>query len=106
MKLIEEKLRRWLDSGQAIKFYSLYAWKQLRLRVLEESHWECQQCKEEGRLSPAETVHHVQELKDRPDLALERANLRPLCHECHDKAHGRIKYDSRRKQSFFTEERY
>jgi hypothetical protein len=34
-------------------------------------------------------VHHIKELKDYPEERLDDDNLISLCHECHDKVHGR-----------------
>lgn len=75
-----------------LAFYKSKEWKKLRAAVLKLDHYECQQCKKEGRYSKAQTVHHVHHVKDRPDLALTymhegKRNLVSLCRECHNKAH-------------------
>ena len=38
-----------------------------------------------GRAEPTAQVHHVLPLVDRPDLAYDEANCRPLCTGCHAK---------------------
>ncbi|WP_369126193.1 HNH endonuclease [Kurthia massiliensis] len=32
-------------------------------------------------------VHHIKEVKDRPDLALSITNLQTVCRNCHNKIH-------------------
>lgn len=68
-------------------FYNSPEWQDLRSDVLREAHYECQICKEKGRLEEADTVHHIKPVKQRPDLALTRGNLIALCPECHYKIH-------------------
>ena len=35
------------------------------------------------------TVHHIMELKEHPELALDDENLVSLCTQCHNERHGR-----------------
>ena len=66
---------------------------------MRANHGECEWCRAVGKLSKAETVHHIKEVKSFPELALsmtykdkdgEHKQLVALCHSCHDKAHGRF----------------
>jgi 5-methylcytosine-specific restriction protein A len=87
--------------GHNRKFYKSVAWRALRTRVLAEFHGECQDClaKSPARYTPATCVHHEQHVDTHPGWALsetytgkdgmERRNLVPLCHACHDRRHGR-----------------
>ena len=102
-----------IKQGELYKFYKSKAWKELKERILKENHHECKWCKESGRINRAVTVHHVQFVKKHPELALSRTytyngktydNLIPLCHDCHDKAHDRMKYKPKAKP--LTEERW
>lgn len=43
----------------------------------------------DARIHRAVCVHHIKELKDHPELALDDDNLISLCHKCHDRVHGR-----------------
>ena len=66
------------------KFYNSPAWTKLRARFMR-AHPLCQ-CAENGgegcgRL--AEQVHHIQDRKSRPDLALEWSNLQAMTRACH-----------------------
>lgn len=92
-------IRELLDTGQIVRFYKTQEWLQLRAEVLRDHHWECAECAKRGRYRRARVVHHVHEVRDRPDLALTRwvrepdgtmtENLIPLCQEHHEEAHGR-----------------
>ena len=51
----------------------------------------CQDCHDQGRTRPANTVHHIQSVEDRPDLRLDPRNFRSLCFSCHEIFHSRQK---------------
>lgn len=69
------------------KFYVSKHWRKLRARVLKESKYECQMCKHRGKYARAIVVHHMEHVKDRPDLALTKSNLMSLCASCHNEVH-------------------
>lgn len=68
-------------------FYNSSQWRRKRELILRRDGYRCQECKRFGRITPAVTVHHIQHLEDRPDLALVSSNLISLCRACHAKAH-------------------
>ena len=69
-------------------------------------------CKQRGFYQKANTVHHVQYVRNHPRLALSRAytfqgieheNLLPLCHNCHEEIHNhRVKI----QKEYLTEEKW
>jgi len=59
-------------------------WRRLRAQVLAEEPL-CRFCQERGQLTPAQEVDHIETIADRPDLRLDRSNLRPLCTPCHSR---------------------
>ena len=69
------------------RFYNSIAWHKKRAHILRRDHYQCQ-CyrlyggKPCGRV--ATVVHHVEELVDHPDLALEDDNLLSMAWECHE----------------------
>ena len=81
-------------------FYCWARWEKVRAAVLAYDRYECQTCRHKyHRYKKATTVHHVNHLKDHPELALEmwyhdpithkkERNLISLCHDCHEEAHG------------------
>lgn len=81
-----------MTNEETLRFYLGSEWKAVRDEVLRLDHNECQMCKAQGKYTKAQVVHHVQHLKDRPDLALTiwhrgQRQLVSLCNECHNKAH-------------------
>jgi 5-methylcytosine-specific restriction protein A len=84
-------------------FYKSTAWQKCREIVLIRDHRLCQPCLRAGRLTPANTVHHIQPLEERPDLALDIGNLESICPACHNKEHpekggGKPKEQQRKKR--------
>lgn len=110
-----------MTDKEAKEFYNSSAWKHKRMEILERDHYECQDCRQrlrnaakEGRLLsgrdrkiwPAEEVHHIQELKEYPELALNNDNLISPCTQCHNLRHGRNPYKFVRRKKRLTEEKW
>lgn len=94
------------------RFYIWKRWIHKRIEVLELDHYECQDCKAKGIYTPATTVHHDQYLRKHPENALDiyyvykgvkYRNLISLCHDCHEKRHGRRRTQ---KDYVMTDERW
>lgn len=74
-------------------FYHTARWKKVRALVIQRSGGMCEDCMALFRAGlirrphRATMVHHIVELKARPDLALDPGNLVALCDECHNKRH-------------------
>ena len=96
-------------------FYQTEDWKECRADVLEELHNECQDCLKKGRYTRADCVHHHNEVRHRPDLALSKyytdeegqrqRQLIPLCNTCHNIRHEKLKR-WQREDKFTNEERW
>ena len=115
-----------MTDEDAYKYYNCKRWRKKRQEILRRDHWECQRCRErvrtaaakgeqlpagQRRIRKAVCVHHVLELKDRPDLAYDNNNLISLCHRCHDEIHGRSVDDFKmyrytRQRPLLTEEKW
>ena len=66
---------------------STYKWTKKSLQVRDESHYLCQVCLDQGIITyEGVEVHHIDALKDRPDLLLDDDNLVCLCVEHHKQA--------------------
>lgn len=96
-----------IERGELWRFYKSKQWKKLKRQVLEDNHYECEVCKKAGRVKRFDrtkdgelrllsTVHHVQHVRDHPELALSRIyksgdreyiNLIPVCKACHNALH-------------------
>lgn len=114
MKLTEE-VKRQVLLGNIDALYKTKEWQMLREKVLERDHYECQRCNGQNdlgksnkriRLTKANTVHHIQEVRDRPDLMLDENNLISLCHECHDVVHNRVTKTFNKPRQRLTKERW
>ena len=112
---LAEYIRELISTGNIIKFYKSDDWMELRQQVLHDHHYECQRCLERGRYTRADCVHHVNEVKHRPDLALSRmftdaageehVNLIPLCNTCHNEEHDKL-YKWLRRDKYTNEEKW
>ena len=73
-------------------FYHTKEWSKKRAEILKRDHNACVICRQRGRYSKANTVHHVKHLKDTPELALTDSNLISLCAACHEDMHPEFRY--------------
>ncbi|PYE87147.1 HNH endonuclease, partial [Bacillus sp. 196mf] len=88
--LTVQEIRKLYEQNKVIKFYKHRYWyKHIRLQALERDNYECQSCKRLGKYSKGCNVHHIKELRDRPDLGYELDNLETLCIQCHNFEHGK-----------------
>ena len=105
---MNKKLLQAIESGREDIFYNSRTWRKKRRQILERDNFECQMCKELGRVGKGETVHHIKHLKYRPDLGLVDENLLTLCYAHHNEVHpekwGRGK--AKAKDKFVNKERW
>jgi 5-methylcytosine-specific restriction endonuclease McrA len=112
---LSKYIRQLIKINKVEKFYQTDDWKELRLDVLEFFHYECQECLKKGIYTRAECVHHINEVRHRPELALSRTyidehgqtqyNLIPLCNTCHNVIHEKLT-KWKQKDKFKNEERW
>lgn len=108
-----------IRNGKEREFYLSPEWDRLRREVLREDRYECQLCRAQGRYHRAEIVHHINEIKHRPELALsmweDRAdgtkarNLMSVCWICHNTVchPGRLeRYKYKKRSGFDQQERW
>lgn len=108
-------IRQLIQSDKLELFYKSDDWNELRNDVLDEMHHECSECLKRGRYTRAVCVHHVNEVRKRPDLALnkyyidghgkQQRNLVPLCNTCHNIVHDKLG-EWQRRDKFINEERW
>ena len=72
------------------KPYKTRRWLSKRAKILKRDEYRCQECKRYGKNKEAQTVHHANPLRERPEIWLESWNLISLCNRCHEKMHDRI----------------
>lgn len=67
-----------------IAWYQSSRWRRVRALKLREQPL-CEECLKQDRYVAANQVHHLEERKDRPELAYEPTNLQCLCVSCHSR---------------------
>lgn len=108
------QLTRLIAEGRERSFYDWPEWATVRADVFALDRWECSRCREvHRRYRKAALVHHVQHLKERPDLALSLTDpdtgarqLVSLCRACHEEVHPERQWQKVFKREFVTAERW
>ncbi|HZK25054.1 MAG TPA: HNH endonuclease [Oscillospiraceae bacterium] len=109
--VLNKKLLGYIKQGWYVKFYQSKEWRATRARVLQRDRYECQTCKDRGKVTvgtedrPLE-VHHIKHLKDYPLLGLAEDNLLTLCASCHNEEHPEKLIKAQPKPKFENEERW
>lgn len=93
--------------GDLHSFYTSRVWKDLREKILKSQKHRCWDCmhKSPARITYGRNVHHVNPVRERPDLALSefdefgKRNLVCLCDSCHWERHHK-------RQQILTPERW
>lgn len=108
-------IRQLIAADKVEQFYQTKEWTELRQEVLIDHYYECAECLKKGNYTRADCVHHVNEVRKRPDLALskhytdkdgtKKENLVPLCNKCHNLVHDKLG-EWQRKDKFVNEERW
>ena len=67
---------------KANPFYLTTQWKHKRQEILERDHFECQECKRNGKVTTINDsileIDHIKPLEDYPELAYDNDNLQVL----------------------------
>lgn len=69
--------------------YKTKAWRMKSKYIRERDEYLCQHCLRTGYRIDGREVHHVNPLRERPDLALDERNLILLCAACHNRMEDR-----------------
>ena len=110
-----EWINELIEAGKLWKFYKSKQWRTLSAEVLKEQHNECQVCKEQGRYTKADTVHHIQYVRKHPETALSKTytykgkeyrNLIAICKACHNKVHSEKGFNKQHSAKLLNEERW
>ena len=80
---------RYQRNQKAKDFYESIAWEKTRQAVLIRDKGLCQECLKEKKITPADTVHHIVELREDWGRRLDMDNLVSLCASCHSRIHSR-----------------
>lgn len=77
-------------------FYNSKEWKQAREAAKIRDKGLCRLCYSLGKINYIDNVHHIEPIKESPDLKTDINNLICLCNQCHKQTHN--KYDRQDKQ--------
>lgn len=86
-----------IKEDKLYRFYKSREFRELRARVLEDAHHECQYCRARGKVTKATIAHHEYYVRDYPQYALSQyvmdeegmhRNLVAVCHRCHEEVHA------------------
>lgn len=86
---------KYLYLNKSAEYYATRAWKNLRDYYIQH-HPLCERCLEQGRVKPAEQVHHIVPFlngvskAERYQLLLDPSNLMSLCVDCHKVIHREL----------------
>lgn len=74
------------------QFYGSQQWKDCRAGYLKSVNYLCERCKKNGRIVPAEAVHHKIHITpaniNDPNITLNWDNLEAVCRDCHSIEHN------------------
>ena len=74
-------------SKEERKQRSTYAWTKKSIEIRKKANYLCEVCRDEGVYTYSGVeVHHINKLRDRPDLLLDNYNLIALCKRHHEEA--------------------
>ena len=83
----------------ARKFYKSKAWQSARRAALARTGGLCEWCLKDGKIVPADEVHHTVELTPSniniEEISLNPDLLVPLCHQCHDTTKHKNEFERR-----------
>lgn len=85
-KLLRE-LQKLIAEDNIIKFYKWKEYIVIRTAAKKRDNNECQLCKAQGKHSTYGACHHIQEVKDYPELALSLKNVQIVCKMHHNQLH-------------------
>lgn len=111
------QIKELIENNRLDIFYNSKYWRRFSHEVKREQNNECQMCKSKGRYAPAKILHHVNHLRERPDLAYSRyytdekgerhRQLLAVCFRCHEELHGRtFKVGTRPRKGYTNEEKF
>lgn len=81
------KYKKDYKGGDERKLRAKNAWKEKSLEIRQKADNLCEVCRDNGRyIYQGLSVHHINKVKDAPELFLNNENLICLCEACHKKA--------------------
>lgn len=76
--------KKYKYSYKESRMRSKSAWTEKSRQIREDANYLCEVCKDKGIYNYRNIeVHHIEKLKDKPELWLDDDNLTCLCKDCH-----------------------
>lgn len=114
-KSLSDWIYKLIKENKIYKFYKTQDWIDLQREVMQDNHYECRECLKQGKYTRADCIHHVNEVRNVPKLALSRyyidkdgnkqENLVPLCNMHHNIIHDKLG-QWQNKDKFKNQERW
>ena len=83
-KCSAKPVRKYRYSYEESKLRSKSAWTEKSIQIRNDAENMCEVCRDKGIYNYRDvSVHHIEKLKEKPELWLEDDNLICLCRECH-----------------------
>ena len=79
---------RWKRDRKYAEFYKSKEWERVRRAVLARDNGLCQECLKNKRITLADAVHHIVEVKEDWSKRFQLDNLISVCTSCHNKIHS------------------
>lgn len=102
-KQYDTKVRNSTANKRFTTFYKSDPWQATRTFVINKYSFDIYEYYKTGKIFPAETVHHIIELKDDWNRRLDIANMIPVTLSNHSKIHLLYKRDKKRYQALLFE---
>lgn len=102
-----------MDKSERKRLYKSNAWQVTRHKALERAGYECEDCKDEGKLTINQNnpdkhklldVDHIEPLETHPELAFDLDNLRVRCVRHHNIKEGRFVPGQRKVNKWSNDE--
>jgi len=90
-KLKNKEYDKFCRNKQSKNFYDSNEWNKMRKYILAKDRFDVYLYMTEGKIVPADTVHHIYELNDNWMRRLDEDNLMSLDHRTHSTIHQRMK---------------
>lgn len=88
VKRYDREVRNSIENKRYTDFYNSKPWRTLSEIIKSNFNGLCVICLiDKGEVTPSDTTHHIEELKEDWSLRLVEDNLIPLCHLCHNNLH-------------------
>ncbi len=95
-KFVREHYDKFVRDKDSKRFYDSARWKKAKTMKLNRNPC-CESCQQEGRVTPADVVHHLLPVNKSSGRNLDLNYLVSLCHACHNQVESEMDKDRRKE---------